>query len=246
MAAQRSDRVSDEIARHFRNQIARGDLRPGNRLPAERELAERLNTSRVSVREAYRSLEHFGVIEVRRGAEGGAFISEVDHHAMRHTLSLMLHLGRTSHEELTEARLLIEPPLARLAARRASLDDVEALRALLEKQRSALRPGGNAWQPSLEFHRLIARCSRNLPLIMVANAVFDLLIEAMKPIEIKKAARKKTIDFHTTILEAIALRDETAAFEAMEGHVLEVQNRVGTSLAQRQTKRSARGSRNKG
>lgn len=227
----KTGRVSEAIAHRIRKQIARGQLTPGARLPAERELAQRLRTSRVSVREAYRSLEETGLILVRRGAEGGAFIADVDHEPVRRSLSLMLHLGRTSHEELTEARLLVEPPIARLAARRASLDDVERLRELVRKQEDAVRGKGDSRQFDLEFHRLVARCSANLPMMLMINSVADLMVEAIQPIAIQKAARKQTLDFHRRILEAIARRDEDAAYEIMLAHVLEVQSRLGRSLA---------------
>lgn len=229
--AAKTGRVSEAIAHRIKKQIARGQLKPGSRLPAERELAQRLRTSRVSVREAYRSLEETGLILVRRGAEGGAFISDVDHEPVRRSLSLMLHLGRTSHEELTEARLLVEPPIARLAARRASLDDVERLRELVERQDEAVHGRGDSRQYDLEFHRLVARSSKNLPMMLMLNSVADLMVEAIRPIDIQRAAREKTLDFHRRILDAIARRDENAAFETMLAHVLEVQSRLGRSLA---------------
>jgi GntR family transcriptional repressor for pyruvate dehydrogenase complex len=228
----RAGRVSESIAEDIRNQIAKGSLRPGSRLPAERELAQRLKTSRVSVREAYRSLEETGLITVRRGAEGGAFIADVDHEPVRRSLSLMLHLGRTTHEELTEARLLIEPPVARLAARRASLDDVDELRALVEGQTQQVKGPGKPWNPDLQFHRLIAKCSKNLPMIMMINSLADLLVEVIRPIDIQKAQRTKTLDFHWRLLDAITRRDENAAYDIMRDHVLEVQERLGNSLAQ--------------
>ena len=227
----RSGRISEKIARDIRKQIADGELRPGSRLPSEREQAQRLKTSRVSVREAYRSLEETGLIRVRRGAEGGAFISDVDHEPVRRSLSLMLRLGRTSHEELTEARLLLEPPVARLAARRASLDDVEALRAVVEGQAAQMNGPGAPCYPDLRFHRLVARCSKNLPMIMMVNSLADLMVEAIRPIDIQKAQRAKTLDFHWRLLEAITRRDETAAYDIMRDHVLEVQGRLGKSLA---------------
>lgn len=229
--ATRSGRVSETIARDIRKQMADGQLPPGSRLPSERELAQRLKTSRVSVREAYRSLEETGLILVRRGAEGGAFVADVDHEPVRRSLSLMLRLGRTSHEELTEARLLVEPPVARLAARRASLDDVEALRGLVEGQAAQMKGPGAPWEPDLKFHRLVARCSKNLPMIMMVNSLADLMVEAIRPIDIQKAARTKTLDFHWRLLDAITRRDETGAYDIMRDHVLEVQERLGKSLA---------------
>ena len=112
--ARRSGRVSATIARRIKKQISDGALVSGEKLPAERDMAQRFRTSRVSVREAYRSLEELGLLVIRRGAEGGAFIRDLDHGPMMRSLSLMLRLGKTTNEEITEARLLVEPPIARL------------------------------------------------------------------------------------------------------------------------------------
>src|SRR6478672_2060248 len=123
----RSHRVSDVIARRIKKQISDGRLTAGHKLPAEREMARQFRTSRVSVREAYRSLEELGVLSIRRGADGGAFIAAVDHAPVLRSLALVLGLAKTSHKELTQARLLIEPPIARLAALRARKGDIVRL-----------------------------------------------------------------------------------------------------------------------
>src|SRR5881409_554946 len=100
----RPARVSEAIVRRIKDQISKGRLTAGHKLPAERDMARQFKTSRVSVREAYRSLEELGLLRIRRGAEGGAFIAKFDHEPVRRSLSLVLGLGRTSHEEITEAR----------------------------------------------------------------------------------------------------------------------------------------------
>jgi len=160
----RTLRVSDTIVKRIKRQLASGKLTPGHKLPAEREMAKRYKTSRVSVREAYRSLEELGVLAIRRGADGGAFISAPGHDAVQRSLSLVLGLGRTSHQELTEARLMIEPPIARLASRRAGPDDIAKLRLIVERQEAALAREGHFRPHSLLFHRAVAECAGNLPL----------------------------------------------------------------------------------
>src|SRR5438445_52950 len=92
-----------------------------------------------TVRQPYRAPEEAGVISIKRGAEGGAFIADFDHAPVSGRLAFMLRLGRTSHQELTEARLLLEPPVARLAARRAEEEDLAQLAALLRQQESAVK-----------------------------------------------------------------------------------------------------------
>src|SRR5918999_2292886 len=165
----RSRRVSETIAKRIKNQISSGKLTAGEKLPAEREMARRYNTSRVSVREAYRSLEELGLLAIRRGADGGAFINEMGHDAVQRSLSLVLKLGRTSHQELTEARLLIEPPIARLAARRAGPEEIARLKNLLERQEAALARKGHFRGHSLRFQQAVAECARNLPLLHLMN-----------------------------------------------------------------------------
>src|SRR5438552_5318141 len=178
-SAGRQGRVSETIVRRIKKQISEGRLMAGHKLPAEREMARRFKTSRVSVREAYRSLEELGVLRIRRGADGGAFIAILNHEPVLRSLSLLLGLGKTSHKELTEARMLIEPPIARLAALRARKEDIALLQRVLEQEEeeAALRNG--PFRPTgSQFHRSVAACARNLPLIVLMNALADVTARA--------------------------------------------------------------------
>lgn len=239
----RRGRVSEAITQRIQKAISGGKLVPGEKLPAERDLAQRLKVSRVSVREAYRALAELGLLEVKRGAEGGAFIADIDHEPVTRSLALMLRLGRTSHEELTEARLLLEPPIARLAARRAGPQDIERLEDLVRKQEQAIKGNGNPRRYDLQFHRLVAQCAKNLPLMIVMNSVADLELEAISNIDISQDVKKHVINFHRRILDAIRSRDDAAAYEIMLHHVLDVQARLGKVFARKQARgaRSARG-----
>jgi DNA-binding FadR family transcriptional regulator len=230
MKTQRRGRVSEAIARRIQTAISKGKLEPGEKLPAERDLAKRLSVSRVSVREAYRSLEELGLLNVKRGAEGGAFISDVDHQPMSRSLSLMLRLGRTSPQELTEARLLLEPPIARLAALRANAEDIRQLEELVKKQEQALKGNGNPRRYDLQFHRLVANCTKNLPLIIVMNSMADLALEAFAKIDIGVDVKRHVLEFHRKIADAIRRRDGDAAYEIMLGHVRDVQSRLGKAF----------------
>src|SRR3977135_340880 len=135
----RQGRVSEIIVRRIKKQLSDGRLLAGHKLPAEREMARQFKTSRVSVREAYRSLEELGVLRIRRGADRGGVIAKLDHEPILRSLALVLGLGKTSHGELTEARMLIEPPIARLAALRARKEDIARLERVLipEEQEAA-------------------------------------------------------------------------------------------------------------
>lgn len=223
-------RVSETIAQRIKRGISSGRLSPGEKLPAEREMAERLGTSRVSVREAYRSLEEAGLISIKRGAEGGAFIADFDHAPVSRRLAFMLRLGRTSHQELTEARLLLEPPVARLAARRAEPEDLAQLASLLRQQEAAIRAHSDARRFDLQFHRLIAQCAKNLPLAVLMNSMADLAIEEVRRIDVTPDVDEHIVNYHGRIFDAIRKRDEDGAHRLMLRHVREVQARLARAL----------------
>ncbi len=231
----RPGRVSETIVYRIKKQISEGRLLAGHKLPAEREMARQFKTSRVSVREAYRSLEDLGVLRIRRGADGGAFIAKVDHEPVLRSLSLVLGLGKTSHKELTEARMLIEPPIARLAALRARKEDIARLERVLvqEEEETALRTGSFRPTGSL-FHRSVANCTRNLPLIVLMNALADVTAAAASALDASTRARHrlKNCHYHKLICEAIRQRDGDAAYAIMARHVGDIQRRVQRSLKQ--------------
>jgi GntR family transcriptional regulator, transcriptional repressor for pyruvate dehydrogenase complex len=232
-------RVSETIARRIKRQLSTGKLSAGQKLPAEREMARKYKTSRVSIREAYRSLEELGLLVIRRGADGGAFIAKPDHNPVQRSLSLVLQLGRTSHQELTEARLLIEPPSARLAARRAGPAQIAKLKLVLEQQEAALAHKGHFRGHSLQFHRALADCAGNLPLITLMNSLADLTLEVVTAIDTPRPVKEGICRFHRAIFEAVERRDEEAAYRLMLEHIGVVQEGIGETIAK--TLRSERG-----
>src|SRR5919204_150592 len=226
-------RVSEAIVRRIKEQISKGTLLAGHKLPAEREMARQFKTSRVSVREAYRSLEELGVLRIRRGADGGAFIAAVDHEPVLRSLSLVLGLGNTSHKQLTEARMLIEPPVAQLAAMRARKEDIVRLeRVLVQEEADAARRTGPFRPTDSQFHRSVADCARNLPLIVLMNALADLTASAASALDASTRARHRLRNcrYHRQIFEAIRRGDGDAAYTIMAEHVGDIQKRVHQCL----------------
>lgn len=228
----RTPRVSESIARRIERQISSGRLEAGEKLPAEREMARKYKTSRVSVREAYRSLEELGLLNIRRGAEGGAFIANVDHGVVQRSLSMVLRMGRVSHTELTEARKMVEPPVARLAARRATPEDIAKLKQVIERQETLLEKRGNYRPTNLLFHRTVAECAHNLPLATLMNSLADLTLEIVEKIEVPRHVQEGVCHFHRLIFDAIARHDEAAAHQLMLDHIGQIQGGIGESLAQ--------------
>ena len=228
-------RVSDAIARRIKKQISDGRLTAGHKLPAERDMARQFKTSRVSVREAYRSLEELGLLRIRRGAEGGAFIAQFDHEPVRRSLSLVFGLGKTSHNEVTEARMLLEPSIARLAARRARAEDIAKLeQVLIQEEEEVRRPSADSSTTAGQFHRAIADCARNVPLVVLMNALADLTAESVSALDvrIRSRHRRKNCEYHRQIFEAMRAHDGDAAYALMLHHVGDIQDRVGRTMNQ--------------
>jgi len=234
--ARSQGRVSEVIVRRIKDQITKGRLAAGHKLPAEREMARQFKTSRVSVREAYRSLEEIGLLRIRRGADGGAFIVNIDHEPVLRSLALVLGLGKTTHRQLTEARMLIEPPIAQLAALRARKEDIVRLeRVLIEEEEEA---ANRRFHPTdSQFHRSVADGARNLPLIVLMNALADLTADVASALDPSTRARHrlKNCRYHRQIFEAVSRRDGAAAYAIMAEHVGDIQGRVHRCLATRES-----------
>jgi GntR family transcriptional regulator, transcriptional repressor for pyruvate dehydrogenase complex len=229
----RTGRVSEAIARRIKKQISEGRLSVGEKLPAERDMARQYKTSRVSVREAYRSLEEVGLLRIRRGAEGGAFVAQFDHEPVRRSLSLVLGLGKATHEEVTEARMLLEPSIARLAALRARPEDVGKLELVLIQEEQEVRHATvDSGSTAGQFHRALGDCAHNMPLVVVINALADLTAETVSTLDvrIRSRHRRKNCEYHRRIFEAIRAHDGDAAYALMLKHVGDIQSRVSRSM----------------
>lgn len=225
----RSTRIHEEISEQFKRAIYARKLLPGDKLPSERELADRFHTSRVSVREALRALEHFGLLVIKRGAHGGAFIAQAQSAPITASLSMMLRLGATSVHHLTEARVLLEPDIARLAAKRATKEDIEKLAALISEQERALE-SGSAHQYDLKFHRFVAEASKNPVLRLVMNSVADLIVEAIASLDLTLNVRRHVTSFHRQVFSAIQNRDGEKAYDLMLRHVMDVQRSISEAM----------------
>lgn len=219
----RTTRISERISDSIKRQIATGRLTAGARLPAEREMARRKRVSRVSVREAYRSLEELGLLTIRRGAEGGAFVVEPDETSIQESLSLLLRLRVTSTRELNDA-WMIEPTIARLAARNARAADIGRLRRALERGQAAAANHAYAGLDWLRFQRAVAKCARNLPLMALMNSLADVTLTSGSFFEAGRLSADRISRSHQAIFEAIEQHNEDAAHQLMRQHMALVQN----------------------
>ncbi len=212
-------RAFEEVTGQIRTQIARGALRPGDRLPSERELAEQFSLSRNTVREALRALEIAGILELRKGAAGGAFVRDGEGDAVVSSFADLFYLGKIQPAHLTEGRLIVAVAVTRLACQRA---DKEDLRKLSENVNAALAAAaaGNLEERTkinLEFHRLLAHSTRNPVLIIITDALLQIhrqMLEVLPaaPNSAVMPSRKRLIGY---ILD----RDEDRAANEMESNL---------------------------
>lgn len=166
-------RASDAIVEQIRAQMAQGQLRPGDRLPSERELAETFRISRNTVREAVRSLESAGLLELRKGASGGAFVTDQGGTAIVSAFGDLFALGAFRPEHLSEARAIVGTSAARLACERASDEQLAGLQACVDRAVEAGRADDveTRSEANFEFHHLLAEASGNPILVVLTEAI---------------------------------------------------------------------------
>src|SRR5215472_15074118 len=143
-------RIYAEIVRQIRNLINEGKLKSGDKLPPERDLAERFRVSRASVREALRALESMSLIEIRLGE--GTFVRGGSVDSLVEPLALVILAEREAVEDLFEARRLLEPPIAELAARRSTKEEIEEMERILDVQGKEVARGGTGLGQDAAFH----------------------------------------------------------------------------------------------
>jgi len=204
--------------------VADGQLKSGDRLPPERDLAERFTVSRTSVREALRALEGTGLIEIRPGE--GAFVREVSVEALIEPLALVILAQREGIAELYEARRLLEPPIAALAARRASPDELAELTRVLDEQAREVAAGRTGLAQDAAFHTTIAHSTHNRAITRIVTTLMDLLAQSREESLQTPGRPQRSHQDHRRILRAIQGRDDQGAERAMLAHLVAVERLV--------------------
>jgi DNA-binding FadR family transcriptional regulator len=217
-------RVSAEIVDRIKAAIRAGTLAPGDQLPPERDLTKQLGVSRVSVRDALRMLEANGLIEVRVGARGGAFVTAPAPKLVGEGLADMLLLADVDAAEVTEVRLIFELGLLGHACERATEEDVAALHEICDRAESA-----DSYDPALsaEFHTMLARCTHNAALVLFAESFQAPLASSLRRAQERDAAAGAVAaKEHRAIAHAVGARDADEARRIMAEHLGRTASRV--------------------
>jgi GntR family transcriptional regulator, transcriptional repressor for pyruvate dehydrogenase complex len=223
-------RASSSIADQIRQAIVTGKLTEGERLPPERELAEQFGVSRVTVRDALRALEAMGLIEVRVGARGGAFVTAPTGSLVGQTMSDMLMMSAITPEDIVEARLIVELGTVTLACARATDEDLDRLRDLDRRAHEALKARTYTRELSWEFHSLIAAAAHNSAVDGLTQSFRSTL--SLHPIRTREgtASHQRTVDEHSRIFDALERRDGATARSELAAHLMR-----GTGLEKRES-----------
>jgi len=223
-------RIYEKIVEQIERRILTGDLKVGDQLPPERELAEHFGVSRTAVREAVKALRQKGLVEVQPGR--GTFITNGTSQAMRHSLGLMIKIGQADGaSNLVEVREIFEPEIAALAATRADEEDIAALREAVTAMDAALEDADAFVEADLDFHLALAEATQNALVPTLIDSIVDLLREQRKRIALVEGGLQRGQFHHKRVLDAIIRHDPEAAREAMRAHLQQVRQDSEVSTA---------------
>lgn len=235
----RQARASGEIVLQIERAIFGGELRTGDRLESERELAEQFGVSRITVRDALRVLEARGLIRVKVGATGGAFVAETNVDHVAESISTMIALRKMKLSELAEARTVVETATAELAAQRVDAAAVGRIAETVERGRKVVRDQQPHTEASMDFHVAVADAARNELLAATVRAYRDLLVQTLHDMKDVRSARA-TQRAHEEIIEAIRAHDGEAARKLMLEHLRDFEKRLRQYLRSKDTSHDGR------
>ncbi len=222
-------RVSDEIANQIKTLISEGRLKPGDRLPPERELIKDFGVSRPSLREALNSLVAMGFLEIKGKR---TFVKSVASESVQNPLFLLIKTDTQKIFDLIEVRKALEAGGAFLAAQRATEEDVKRLGNIFEEMRKAYEHGRSWEKQDADFHLGIAQATHNTIQTHMMSTIYDLLRESMERIFKDRSRVKKLLDHHYRIFVAIKNHSPDKAKERTLEHLNYVELELKGSTSQ--------------
>lgn len=236
----KTQRAFEVICEQIRGQLASGALKVGDKLPAERELAEEFRVSRNALREALRSLEVAGIIRNVKGVKGGAYVQSAEPDRIVQAVQDYVHLGDVSLDELTEARLATQEIIVRLACERASEADLVELEAIAERTRQETTVKAR-YECAEAYYAVLARATK--------NRMFGIFVEALSATLHQfvqgpgyETLQETLIESRLKLVQHLRARDCDAAIAEMRGHLERVHVHVRKNLARQ--RKVVRGVRN--
>jgi DNA-binding FadR family transcriptional regulator len=227
-------RTFEQVSNKIKKLIFDGVFQPGDKLPSEIELAHQFQVGRQSVREALRILELSGFIAIQKGGGGGAVIKDTIANTISGLFLDAFQLEKISLEELTINRIEFEKIVLKYAIQNAEPADIERLQRNIDQSQTKLKANAVIIDENIQFHRLLARASKNYLLIIVVEAITAAVRRSLEQLNLKSGLpsdesviqSKNTVNYHQNILDAILAKDLELAAEWLENHLNEVKNRL--------------------
>jgi GntR family transcriptional repressor for pyruvate dehydrogenase complex len=211
---ERSRRLYEDVGERLGDFVRESNMRPGDQFPAERELAQKLQVSRTSVRQSFVVLQALGFVDVRHGE--GVFLRRT--RGFGESLAKLLERRRRLPDVL-EAREALEVKLAELAAAHRTDQDLEAMRAAVAMMGAEIEAGGLGTEGDSAFHHAIALAARNQVLLHLIDAMAEVIQESRVESLHEAGRPPRSLQAHRRILAAIEARSTELAAEAMRQHL---------------------------
>ncbi|TQM69623.1 GntR family transcriptional regulator [Actinomadura hallensis] len=227
-------RPRQQVEETIKAAILSGELKSGEMLPSEAELARQFNVSRGTLREALRVLASQHLIYKVPGARGGTFVQSVDYSALgdvvTDSVDNLLALGSIRFDEVTHMRELLEVPSVRLAAEHRSADDLAKLHEIVDRQKAASVDDPSIPELDRQFHTLIARASQNRVLASFVAALHH-ASEPVHYLDLSPEVGRETVKQHQAIVRAIADQDPDAGERAIVEHLTYLRHHISAHRA---------------
>jgi GntR family transcriptional repressor for pyruvate dehydrogenase complex len=224
-----TSRLYEQIVQQIEESINSGQLKLGDQLPAERELAQQFGVSRTAVREAVKTLREKGLVEAYPGR--GTFVTNGNSHSIWHSLDRMIREGQPeAMVHLVEVREILEPEIAALAATRSEKDDITAMREAVEAMDNSKTEPEAFIEADLDFHLALAEAASNPLILSLIDSIVGVLREQRMGIFRVEGGAQRGQYHHKKILEAVEHRDALGARESMRAHLQQVREDSGRSV----------------
>lgn len=222
------EQLSAVVARQIKDLIREQRLKPGDKLPNEMELSQLFGVSRPTIREAMKSLISQNIVSIHRGR--GTFVSETPG-IVADPLGFDFIHSADLQIALIEARLIIEPGAARLAARNAEPKDIETMHCLLQEMEESVQMHHVRITKELEFHRSIARATKNPVILRIIPVIMEAIQKTYREAPRTPEDHQQALEEHRRVLEAIRSHSPEEAYQAMRQHL---ENSLQRTLSKKQ------------
>ena len=219
------DVLSEKIANRLLTLIKEKQLRPGDRLPPERELALLMKVSRPSLREALRALKMMHIIENRQGS--GNYVASLEPEQLVEHLDIVFALDDSTYHDLFQARRILETAAAEMAARSVTDAEILDMQESVRKASAAIGDPGAFLEADMELHGMIFKAAKNRILPVFMRTINKIGLMSRRRTGEHLEVRRRTVKDHRAIVEALRSRDPVKARRAMMAHLENVEKKMG-------------------